>query len=183
MSKMTDATPAITIKPKDLAANCEALDALLALVPPPADVLDVRYGMGGWARAVLGRWPALRLYHGFEADPGTAAAAWKGRGVSLSVAEFVPDAKYADRDLLLADFNRATTLRRRELEQLLPLRPKRLVFTDVACVKLHLNYRSYGLTGPDLAAYWAAFKVPGYVFEAFERRHHAASTALYRRTD
>jgi hypothetical protein len=132
----------------------------------------------------LTRVPAAEVF-GYEQNAATARSAWSGPRVRVFVLPFFPEwAPPGPWDLLLADFNTLTVKRRAELDEAVAAaRPGYLVFTDVACVKLHLNFRSYGLGSPDLGEYWAAFAVPGYAHVAHSRSHHAASSALYKRLE
>jgi hypothetical protein len=136
-------TPATAIRPKDLAANCLALGDCLRAVPPSAvrTILDVRYGLGGWARAALRRFPAARLV-GYEADTETAARAWRDGRVDLRVGRFPGSYAASGVCLTLCDFNTTTALKRALLDEAVvaAARPLYLVFTDVACTRLHLNY-------------------------------------------
>lgn len=186
---MNKDTPARLIRQKDLDANTMALATVCRtwISPPPKRVLDVRYGLGGWAR----QWHAQNFgrkmwYVGFEADSLTYKKAYRPQGVKLVNEPFLPAEREEFQgwaDLLLADFNTVTVKKRAELDAVLVLRPKAIIFTDVACVKLHLNYKTYGLTKPELADYWSGFGINGYSFVAYARHHHPASTALYTRDD
>jgi hypothetical protein len=185
---MNHDTPAREIRQRALDLNVEAFRTLLAFLPKAwrtrtAFALDIRYGLGGWARALREAFPETEVT-GYEQDPATAQRAWRDAGVSLRVERFRPEDRPGRFDLLCADFNTLTALKRDLLEEALAeVAPDYVVFTDVSCSKLHLNYRSYGLTEPNLDAYWRAFPVPGYELVAWEKKHHAASTALFRRAD
>lgn len=181
---MDSLTPAIDIKSKDLGRNCTALSVLLEKIPThPKTVVDVRYGLGGWARVLLKRFPKSTII-GFEKHEPTYEAAWKDSRVSLKLGDLLSDSRPPTRcDLLLCDFNTSTVLKRKELDEVLSqVSCRYLVFTDVCCSKLHLNYRSYGLDSPDLNRYWKKFAVPGFRLMTFSKEHHAASTALYEKT-
>ena len=87
-------------------------------------------------------------------------------------------------DLLCADFNFLTLLRPEALLRAIKMaRPSSFIFTDVACSKLHLNYRRYGLERPDLNDYFAAFgeRLPGWKLVHVARKHHNAATTAWRR--
>lgn len=190
---MNHDTPARLIRTKDLNANREALRTLLEEIPGDVikSALDIRYGLGGWAQEVFKRFPSCRPYLGYEQDAKTAEAAWKHptNRIILRIRKFHPaEVSYRYRpkqffrfDLVLADFNTTTMLKRDMVDEILPMARRYLIFTDVACVKLHLNFRAYGLDRPDLGEYWARFKLSGFRFVSFARSHHAASSALYER--
>lgn len=179
---MNDDTPARLIKVNDLNANSVALAELINGIDPPSSVLDIRYGLGGWARVVAETFPESCII-GYEHDPITARAAWIGSRVTLRVKAFDPNEIEQPVDLLLADFNTTTAKKRTLLDDALRIRPLGLIFTDVACSKLHLNFSSYGLSRPSLIEYWRRFDVPGYQLIGYVKAHHAASTALYKRVD
>jgi hypothetical protein len=177
-------TPAKDIKPKDLAANTKALAELLDFVEGPIkQIVDIRYGLGGWAQEYTSQWPRARVV-AYEQDEETAAKAWTNDQVNLEVGPFKPqEFPFYHVDLLLADFNTLTVLKDTLLvEALAVIEPKWVIFTDVCCSKLHLNYRSYGLKKSDgLDAYWCKFAVEGYGLVRWRKFHHAASSALYQR--
>lgn len=184
---MNPSTPAREIKAADLRKNGEALLALLKQLPKGRlwGVLDIRYGLGGWA-AIADKTLVMSDYIGYESDQATRHQAVLPIGVDLVPTAFDDEASsHLPRvpDLLLADFNTVTMLKRKELDEALELsgRPEFVIFTDVACSKLHLNYKSYGLNHPDLKAYYDNFAIPGYRLVAFAKQHHAASTSLWRR--
>lgn len=181
---MNQDTPARTIRQKDLDANSSTFDKLLERIPKDQakTVLDIRYGLGGWARKIMARFPKTHILR-FEQDPDTFNKALDQAVVASSLinSRFDPSlVKGRKFDLVCADFNTLTVLKRELLDQVVSeVETRRIIFTDVACCKLHLNYRSYGLTSPDLSAYWNAFKIPGFELSAFAKEHHAASSALY----
>jgi hypothetical protein len=179
---MNSSTPAALINGRDLSKNTVAVRELLAYIEPPQTVVDCRYGLGGWARVVHNLFEDADLL-GFEADPETFARAYKnGLAEVRNQVTAVYDQLWRPCDLLLADFNTVTQLKRRELdEELERWQPSAIIFTDVACGKLHLNYGAYGLDAPDLDAYWRRWSVERYRFERFARHHHAASTGLFTR--
>ena len=173
-------TPARDIKMKDLGKNSEAFRGLLDLIPVGSvrRVVDVRYGLGGWAREVHTRFPSAKII-GFERDEATAEQSWKTKNVGLHRTEFNQPVKC---DLLVADFNTVTQLKRSESDFVLGLVTcEWLVFTDVCCSKLHLNYHSYGISSSDLEAYWKGYEVKGFELVAYEKKHHAASSGLFKR--
>ncbi len=178
---MNQDTPATEIKSKDLSANCLALEKLLGRLSlaQVSSVADIRYGLGGWAQVVRERFPDVPI-EGWEQDSETAQKSWKDSGVTLHIARWQPSPIRAS--LVLADFNTLTALKRQLLDELLAqIKSPYLIFTDVACSKLHLNYKSYGLSRPYLSEYWKRFSVRGYLLKAWEQEHHAASTALFER--
>lgn len=178
---MNQDTPASAIRPKDLGANSEALRQLLLRVP--RDILsavDIRYGLGGWARVLYEHHHPSLL--GYEQDLETYRAAWKGAKVKLVNRRFEGQPYRAD--LLLADFNTLTVLNRKLLDEAVAAVPAEwVVFTDVARSKLHLNAeRSYGLrAGATMDDYWRAFPLVGYRLVAWAGVHWAATTALYKK--
>lgn len=180
---MESSTPARMIRPKDLEANRTALEECLALIPEDGvkTVLDVRYGLGGWARTVRERFPRAKIV-GFEIDAATVNNAWKDKGVNLSASAWTGVG--VGSDLLLCDFNVGTIKSRETVDTLTKVvQPRWVIFTDVACVKIHLNYRNYGLISPDMDEYWQTYKVDGYEQLKWFRKHHAACTAVYQRKD
>ena len=179
--KMDSFTPATAIKPKDLQKNTEALKELLGyLDKPPRTVLDIRYGLGGWAKLVRKTYSKAK-YLGYEADRETYRTAWKDKGVKLVNSVF-PLCETKEVDLLLADFNTLTILKRGELDNVLAsVRCDAVIFTDVCCSKIHLNYRSYGLRQANLSSYWQKFLIEGFYLVGFSKEHHVASTALFQR--
>jgi len=181
--KTTQQTPARFIGLKGLAANRNAMRDCIEAIPV-ADVktiLDIRYGLGSWAEAALKRFPGATLI-GYESDRLTAVAAWRGEATVLRVEPFMVPYNAPPVDLLLADFNLTTVVARMLLDEAVEaVKPRYLVFTDVACVKLHMNYKVYGLEKADLDDYWKGFKIEGYDYVKHSRRQHAASTALYKR--
>lgn len=181
---MKPSTPAAQIPERDLGKNVAALRQLLETIPANVRlIVDARYGLGGWARVARDFLPDAD-YVGYEADSETWRAAWKDPLATVyhSTTAAYERNLWAPCDLLLADFNTVTQLKRAELdEEIKRWDPEWLIFTDVACGKLHLNFRSYGLEVPDLGAYWRNWDVPGYSFEAYAKHHHAASTGLFRR--
>lgn len=183
---MNKDTPALEIKQKDLDKNAWALKSTLEQIDTPIrKVVDIRYGLGGWAKVVMEKYPKA-IYLGYEQNKETYLAAWKDIPDSqrFIVVKPFPNLRttFKGIDLLLADFNNLTVLKRRPLDEALAITsPKWVVFTDVASSKLHLNYRSYGLCRPSLNDYWNKFDIEGYTLEFWEQTHHAASSALYRR--
>ena len=177
---MNSNTPALEISPKDLERNTEALKVLLAHIPPNAvsRILDVRFGLGGWVKEALRVFPNARVV-GYEQDLETAKASWHDSRINLKVRKFKGDkSKY---QLVLADFNTVTQLRRVELDELLSCQnPPYILFTDVCCSKLHLNWKFYGLKQNSLEDYWRSFNVGGYKLVAYAKVHYAASSALFR---
>lgn len=179
---MKPTTPAITIREKDLAKNVEALGGCLDLVRGRIKtVLDVRYGLGGWAKLIMERVKPIS-YVGTELDQVTYEAAWRHPKVNLINSPLPEKLWHKKWSLVLADFNNLTSLHRGELDWLLPrVTADWLIFTDVACGKLHLNYGSYGLRKPMLAEYWGRFAVEGYELVGYYRAHHFASSAVYQK--
>jgi hypothetical protein len=180
---MNPSTPAAQINERDLSKNTAALRALLVHVEAPDLVVDVRYGLGGWAQALRERFPDAFLY-GFEADRETFSRTWIGDHTTVyNLRSDQPGLDPGEPcDILLADFNTVTQLKRAELDaELERWKPRAIIFTDVACGKLHLNYRAYGLSEPDLATYWQLWPIEGYRLQAIEKHHHAASTGLFTR--
>jgi trans-aconitate methyltransferase len=75
---MNSSTPAILIRSKDLAKNVKAFAGCLELLPKtPKTVLDIRYGLGGWAKELRRRYPKVAIT-GYEADPSTYNTAPRG---------------------------------------------------------------------------------------------------------
>jgi hypothetical protein len=184
-SRMTQDTPAVAIRDKDLKLNADAMEDCLKRLAFGKTAVDIRYGLGGWAERLLALHPKARVL-GYEQDEETAEKAYVPDQVNLHVARFDPatvPVPYRECDLLLADFNTVTVLKRTLLDEAVEaIRPLNVIFTDVACVKLHLNFASYGLSSRDtLAEYWKRFKLPGYRLRKWSRKHHAASTALFSR--
>lgn len=183
---MKPSTPAAQINARDLDKNTEALRTLLRFIhTAPQIVVDCRYGLGGWAKVLHETFPQAHLV-GFEADLETFERAWVGDRSDLHCSSSGTPSLglgYKRCDLLLADFNTVTKLKREELdEEIERWQPEWLIFTDVACGKLHLNFKSYCLAEPDLGKYWRSWDIPGYEFKRAAKHHHAASTALFRRT-
>ncbi|MCK9569151.1 hypothetical protein M0R72_09430 [Candidatus Pacearchaeota archaeon] len=180
---MNQDTPAINIRSKDLAQNALALRELLGNINPTEvnRVCDIRYGLGGWAQVVMSRFPNARMI-GYEQDQQTADMSWKSGRVDLRVERWKPNGKKPP-DLLLADFNTVTVLKRELCDEAAQVGARYFVFTDVACSYLHLNWQAYNLSSPDLDEYWSKFRVSGYQLVAFSKKHHSASTALYLRNE
>lgn len=182
---MNQDTPALTIRQKDLDANADAFALLLESIPLGAlkEVLDIRYGLGGWCRKIQERYPRVSVV-GYEQDTATFEKAVDKSGSlagSLVNSRFDPsEVKGRKFDLVCADFNTLTVLKRELLDEVVTgVETDRIIFTDVACSKLHLNYRRYGLGVPSLEQYWTRFRIDGYRLVRFVKRHHAASSALY----
>lgn len=181
---MNGKTPAREIAERDLAKNCEAFETCLSKMLEdgfsPKIAVDIRYGLGGWAMQLAGAVAGVRIV-GFEADRATFDAA--ARPAFLELRHEPYTGQLVDScGLLLADFNTLTLLKANELiEALAALAPEYVIFTDVACGKLHLNYRSYGLKLPDLGDYYREFerRLAGYDLVTWDRKHHAASTSLW----
>lgn len=189
---MDNKTPAIDIKQKDRNRNRLAFHSCLRYLRDKEEadiknVVDIRYGLGGWACSLFEFYPKCKLI-GFEGDEATYSQAAEPRGTKLIHSYFPPAKKYkvsklSNCDLLLADFNRLTVMNKSELTEALDLlSPRYAIFTDVSCSKLHLNYKSYWLESPSLDAYWSSFDVPNYRFLFYDRQHFHASTGLFRRT-
>ena len=186
--KMNDATPAASIPPKDLDKNTEALGQLLTTLSRSRieEVLDIRYGLGGWAKESLRQLSSVTRYVAWEADKRTYDLAYDGDDkISLFNDRFTPEMIEAEYtiDLLLADFN-LVTLRQKSLAlEAAKLGPRYLVFTNVACGKLRLNFRSYGLESADLDQYWKQWEheLPGYELLDYVRARHFASTGLFKK--
>lgn len=178
-------TPAVSIRAKDLLANSRAFGSLLDLIVKQdiKTVLDVRYGLGGWFEEIRIRWKTAKIT-GYELDEQTFKESKKDSRVKLKLGSFMEEkTSNLKVDLCVADFNNLTKLKRRELDELLSrVATRYLIFTDVACSKFHLNYRSYGLDVPEFSDYWNSFKVKGYRLLDWKREHWAASTALYKST-
>jgi hypothetical protein len=177
---MNNATPALEIREKDLRLNGESLQQLLKYIPifSVKKIVDVRYGLGGWACICRDRFPKATIF-GYEQDKETARQAWKDKRVKLYNKEFLAS-KTISCDLLLADFNLLTLLSCNPLESIMEVvNSHYLIFTDVASNKLHLNYLSYGLTKPNLDLYWTKWNIFGYKFVTYSSCHHAASSALF----
>ena len=118
---------------------------------------------------------------GYEIDAATIETAWTDSGVELRHERWTPRPT-PPTDLLLADFNMSTMLSKEPLEEaLIAVRPRFVVFTDVAAAKIHLNYSRYGLVGPSMDKYWSRFRLDGYELVTYRREHHSASTALWKR--
>ncbi len=191
---MNSETPAREIRPKDLAANVAAFEVCLDHLPQKGigDVLDIRYGLGEWAKALSLVCPSATI-HGFEMDRETFCAAARPARSRLLHRPFdplrIPKSWPQRYDLLCADFNTLTLLKAEHLRQaVVATSPRFLIFTDVACSKLHLNFKSYGLKNVDnsgLDRYFSAFRMkvlPGWELKHVARLHyHAATTAWVRR--
>lgn len=181
---MNNLTPAIAIRARDLAANWLAAEELMNRIPTNKvnTILDIRYGLGCWAKSALARFSGAFLT-GYESDAVTVSMAWSSSRTTV-VESVWPDGKRVGQvDLLLADFNIVTALNQGPLTEAIEwARPTYLIFTDVGASKLHLNYRSYGLTRPDIEEYWrTGFNLEGYRLLEFRQFHRAASTALWER--
>jgi hypothetical protein len=81
------------------------------------------------------------------------------------------------------DFNLMSVIDPYELQsELFRWSPRAFIFTDVACGKLHLNWKCYGLQRADLGDYWSlAWQqiLTGYSLVSWEKAHHTASSALW----
>lgn len=189
--KMNSDTPAALIKPKDLEANTRAFNKLLSKVDDAKYIVDIRYGLGGWAKLALTKFPKARFV-GLEQDLNTFVSSWCWNQTDYphrylynfkwTKATKFPETINCKESLLLADFNTVTKLKRKELDEALEsIQPKQLIFTDVSCSKLHLNYLSYGIPTPSLELYWKSFTIDNYSLVEFSKEHFAASSALYKR--
>lgn len=188
---MNTDTPAREIRQKDLDKNSAAFAECLQMIPAQRRlkrVLDIRYGLGGWASRMAELRPP-ELYIGFEADPQTAERAVKPGNIGLVLVRdrFASSSRYLHDpyDLLLADFNNLTSMKAEPLlEALRFAEPRCVIFTDVACSKLHLNFPSYGLKRPDHAGYVRAFAekcLPDWKHVHTARLHHHAATLVFTR--
>lgn len=184
---MNSDTPALEIRAKDRDKNSAAFrECILTLMTPHRRILDIRYGLGGWARQWFKLFTSER-YLGFEADHETWRLAHKPGGVEVRNERFDPKttAPIGKIDLVLADFNNLTSLKAKPLLEVLEFaQPRAVIFTDVACSKLHLNFSSYGLKKPDLNGYvrqFSKFVLPDWTCVHTSRHHHHAVTMLFRR--
>jgi hypothetical protein len=182
-------TPVVQIDEKDQKANTAALEELLNHLPDSLKyVVDVRYGLGQWAQVISVRFPKADIL-GFELDRETALRAQVPSRCRLV---FEGDLSHicglcngtgekSKVDLLLADFNMMTLTDPYEVKaEIFRWNPRWFVFTDVACGKLHLNWKTYGLGQPDLNLYWESWQntIP-YQLVAWSRKHHFSSSALF----
>lgn len=188
---MKESCPALDIREKDRQRNTDAMLECLQRVPHDQikTVLDIRYGLGGWARPLLEIIPRAKVY-GVEGDRKTFHAAWVERPRTRVIwAMFGPDMAWPKGwprkfDLILADTNANTALKPKQITDVVSMvEAKWMIMTDVACSKLHLNYKSYGL-GED----WDVLKyhrkawpklLPGWKLRKLSRLHHHAATSLW----
>src|SRR6516164_8531831 len=131
---MKPLTSALKIRSKDLSLNGEAAELCMREIGsrPINFIIDIRYGLGGWARIASDLFPDAAL-RGYEYNEATYKAAWKPPGADIiqgrspSLSKRVMGPLYCD--LLLADFNTVTMLKRKELDlALVNFRPRWLIF-------------------------------------------------------
>lgn len=180
---------------KDQELNRMALEALLSEHLPPGSprgssirlVLDIRYGLGEYAKTVCRLYPRAS-YYGVECDRATYAQCWCPPSGDVVCVRFDPHAEYLSRwseswDLLLGDFSNVTVKNRTDaVEACASIGPRYFLFADVGCMRLHLHWKTYGLTAPDLDEYWQRWTLPGYSLVGWQRAHPRCSLALYKRT-
>jgi hypothetical protein len=145
-------------------ANLGALILFLDGAPKPKALYDIFGGQGFWAQELSRRWPKVPLYS-FDLDEeccalicARAPTAKVACGDSLSI---VPERGAG----VLFDFNLMTLARREGPYGAALLRAFRagarwVIWGDAACGKLHLNFRTYGLSKPDPEEYrqrWRAY--------------------------
>lgn len=187
---MNTNTPANTIRKKDLDLNTEALRECLVELKKARKrvhtVLDIRYGLGGWAQVTF-ELLKPKCYVGFEADLKTYRESWKPKTAERFelCQQFFEPTGLNPFDMVLADFNNLTMMKPKDLLQVLAFaRPRVVIFTDVACSKLHLNFESYGLNKPDLNQYVRAFGknvLAAWTHLHTARKHHHAATLMFTR--
>lgn len=189
VKKMNARTPATAIRQSDLAKNNAAfvtlLDELVEKYQMPAEsvALDIRYGLGDWGVLLAGRfWQVI----GWEADEETAKRARVPANAHLHAGPYQPELRSHATTLLVADFNNSTILKDEPLwEAVKAERPEFVIFTDVACSKLHLNFRSYGLDHRSFDLYQHRVvdraRENGYNVISHLRAHHHAAMFVLRR--
>lgn len=178
---------AARIDPREVARNTKAYIQCLELLKEGGEtirrVVDIRYGLGSLAREVLQRFPQAKLL-GFECDKETYDKAWTCKSVTLHHSPFTADlvpTRFHQPDLMTADFNSQTVLNRGEIDHaIISVKPQIVAFTDTAYYMLHRNYRSYGLSGRDLEAYWDRFLIDGYTLVKWYQPTSKSSVAMFR---
>lgn len=186
-------TPAREIRSADLAKNTAAFLECYQAVRRRKILraVDIRYGLGGWASALCDANKNVKVL-GFEADQETFDGARFFEGHTHVWHDHFPPRKLgaiADLDaakpvdLLCADFNNLTMMKAEPLLEAIRLtNPRMVIFTDVACSKMHLNFNSYGLTEPNLFAYFERFNeviLPNWTHVHTARHHHHAATTAW----
>jgi trans-aconitate methyltransferase len=164
-----DATPAFEIRAADLDTNARMLSELLGdvrfLIDPPDRVVELCGGVGTMTRVLSEAFPAADITtHDLD-----ATCVKMIEDIGLPRVQVVHgsyfDADTRVDDLVVADFNMMTYLRFMDdkteeaklVRSFLSNRIKYLLMTDSATSKLHLNFKSYGLS----TASWSEY-VRGY---------------------
>lgn len=178
---MKDLTPVYRISQRDDLLNRRSFANLLNIADRPSSVVELFGGCGGFTAEIVDRWPGIRVlsyeldgecYKMLEKVPGNVEAI---PADSLSNSKPVRDCG------LVGDFNLLTIGRAQGkfksfFERWFDGRlPKWMILTDSAPSKLHINYRSYGLSSGTLEEYmWAwdrLLQSKGYYLRSYQRSH------------
>lgn len=155
---MRDATPAFEIRAIDLDTNARMLSELLEdarfFIDPPDRVVELCGGVGTMTRVLAGKFPAVEITtHDLDATCVKMINEISLPRVAVVHGSYF-EAETREDDLVVADFNMMTYLRFMDartaeanlVRSFLNNRIKYLLMTDSATSKLHLNFKSYGLS-------------------------------------
>ena len=192
---MKDETPVYRISLKDDLRNRISLCYLIRNISAPKGVLELFGGRGGFTRAIRQRWPEVPIIS-YDTDKRCADSLRTIQGVTVkqrdSVSEAVPEENWG----IVADFNLLTLSRAKTHfapffnRMLSGNLPSWMIVTDSAPSKLHINYRSYGLSQPDILLYIYAWEqwltnagYGQYFVKAFHRPHFRSILLHIKRGD
>lgn len=184
IKNITEDTPARFIGVRALANHRKALVELLNLLPyRPSSVLDIRYGTGGWAREIVRAFSPVSVV-GYEKDAETVREAYRHPSIRILTREWKPSPAKERVDLLLADFTSSSVLNRTALDEAIEtVSPSLVIFSDGACGKMKMNYRTYGIAEPSMELYWRQFPIEGYRLLGWAQKHRTVSVGLFERLD
>lgn len=190
MAKMRQDTPYNSRSSTEQARERECVEKILRHAEPPKKLYEAFGGIGMLGQLMSERYPLAQI-DSYELDDACVAE-YRSRNLkNVTVNHEDTRTKFqvqTDFDAASLDFNRFTLLdlRRPEgefqahiLGRVFDKKPKWVHVTDSACSKIHLNWKSYGLSGPDWHEYVQALETAfmvrwGYRVGMFSKHSRAA---------
>lgn len=177
--RMTSDRPATHLSERELDTNARAVAWVLEGCPAPSRIVELFGGTGRVTAAARSRFPGVRI-DSWDLDAECCdliRSKVPDATVTLGSSSDIPLAGG-----VIADYNLMTLLRFPPEAPRYGDEVEWASITDSSVTKLHLNFRSYGLEGPDLLQYCRRYEglLPGFHLRRVARTARATEMGLLR---